>query len=119
MRLLILSLALTALPAFAQDTYAFREGDEALAADRLQDRLSGRTLTFFDDGVSEYYDDGRYTYTYAENGGTAYGYWRIAEDGAICVDFVNGFARCDHIVQSGGRLILLDARGERYPIRPE
>jgi hypothetical protein len=100
------------------DSYALRAGDERLDAQAMRSRLSGHVLTFYDDGQSEYYVDGRYTYTYAGDGGTAYGYWRVTEDGAVCVDFVNGFARCDLYVMNGVRMILLDERGDRYPVRP-
>ena len=117
MRLLCFFLAL-ASPGFAQELpFAAVDGDEALAENALQQRLSGQTLTFYDDGVSKYYVDGRYSYTYAQDGGTAYGYWSIS-NGAVCVEFLNGFSRCDMIVQNGNRLILLDERGDRYPIRP-
>ena len=103
----------------AQDApYAQRDSDTALTVQALQTRLFGQILTFYDDGQSEYYPDGRYTYTYAGNGGTAYGYWRIEADGAVCVDFVNGFARCDRYVMAGAQLVLLDEKGARYPVRP-
>ncbi len=115
-------LLVSALPAMAQDAapeFSLRDGDAAFEAAALTERLSGEILTFYDDGRSEYYTDGRYTYTYADDGGTAYGYWRIADGGAVCIDFVNGFARCDLYVMNGARLILIDADGNRYPVRPE
>ena len=108
---------LIAGPASAEG-YDLRAGDTQLTATALEVRLRGQIVTFYDDGASEYYDDDRYTYTYANDGGTAYGYWRIAEDGAVCVDFVNGFARCDIYVMNDGRLMLLDAGGSRFPVRP-
>ncbi len=100
------------------DGYDLRSGDAVLGAAHLQSFLPGRTLTFYDDGQSHYYDDGRYTYTYANDGGTAYGYWSIGDDDAVCVAFVTGFSRCDLYVEARGRLILLDGRGDRYPVRP-
>ncbi|KUF09436.1 hypothetical protein [Pseudoponticoccus marisrubri] len=109
---------LIAGPAFAQG-FDLRAGDAPLTGEALRERLTGRTVTFYDDGQSEYYPDGRYTYTYAGQGGTAYGYWRIDAEGAVCIDFVNGFARCDLYVRNAGRLVLLDAAGERFPARPE
>ncbi len=108
---------LIAGPAFAQE-YAVRAGDETFAAEALERRLSGRSLVFYDDGRSEYYPDGRYTYTYAGDGGTAYGYWRVTEAGEVCVDFVTGFSRCDLYVMNGGRLLLLTDKGARFPVRP-
>jgi hypothetical protein len=108
---------LIAGPACAQD-YEFREGDAPLTAAALEQRLRGNVVTFFDDGQSEYFEDGRYTYTYANNGGTAYGYWQIDGDGAVCIAFVNGFSRCDFYVMNGTRLLLLDNGGSRFPVRP-
>ena len=87
-------------------------------ADALHTRLSGQIATFLYDGQPEYCPDGRYTYTYSEDGGTAYGYWRIAEDGAVCVDFVNGFSGCDFYAMNGGRLLIPDASGAGFPARP-
>jgi hypothetical protein len=102
----------------AAQSYGLRDGDTPMSDAALKARLIGQIVTFFDDGQSEYYPDGRYTYTYADDGGTAYGYWRLVGDGEVCVDFVNGFARCDMYVTSGDRLILLDEKGNRYPTRP-
>lgn len=111
-------LAPSALPAQG-NPYAQRTSDTALTVQALQKRLPGQILTFYDDGRSEYYSDGRYTYTYAGDGGTAYGYWRIEADGTVCIDFVNGFARCDRYVLAGAQLVLLDEKGARYPVRPD
>ncbi|MGP6087743.1 hypothetical protein [Antarctobacter jejuensis] len=113
----ILFALLIAGPVFAQG-YTLREGDQPFGAEALEGRLSGQVLVFFDDGQSEYYPDGRYTYTYAGDGGTAYGYWRVTGAGEVCVDYVNGFSRCDLYVMNGGRLLLLDDKGARYPVRP-
>lgn len=112
--LLLLSFA---APVLAQG-FDLRDGDSRFAADSLTERLSGQILVFYDDGASEYYRDGRYTYTYANEGGTAYGYWSVKEDGAVCIEFVNGFSRCDLYVMNGDRMILLSEDGERYPVRP-
>lgn len=108
---------LLAGPAFAQ-TYALRPEDRPFDAAALEARLSGQVLTFFDDGQSRYFADGRYTYTYAGAGGTAHGYWRTTDKGEVCVDFVNGFSRCDLYVMNDARLLLLDDKGARFPVRP-
>ena len=47
----------------------------------------------------------------------AEGVYRIEADGSVCVDFINGFSRCDLYVRSGDRVILLDEKGDRYPLR--
>lgn len=113
----ILTALVLAAPVAAQ-SFDLRDGDERIARQEMTERLSGQTVRFFDDGASEYYADGRYTYTYANNGGTAYGYWRVEDEGAVCVEFVNGFSRCDLYVRNDGRLILLDEKGNRFPVRP-
>lgn len=114
-----LFLLLLAETAIAAD-WPLRDGDVPLSrADLLE--LEGRTLVFYDDGQSRYLPDGAYSYTYssANGGGTAHGTYRIAEDGSICTDFRNGFSRCDLYVRSAGRLVLINEKGERYPVRPE
>ena len=80
--------------------------------------IEGRTLTFFDNGQSKFSVGGAYSYTYANGGGTAFGAYDVAEDGTVCIAFRNGFGRCDRYVQSGGRVVMLTEKGERFPIRP-
>ncbi|MDA7425116.1 hypothetical protein [Thalassococcus lentus] len=103
----------------ASQAFGLKEGDARFDRSVLLDRLSGQVVTFYDNGQSEYFTDGRYTYTYANQGGTAYGYWEVAADGSVCIDFVNGFSRCDLYVMNAGRMILLDEKGDRYPVRPQ
>ena len=119
-----LALAATLFAAFvlaepaAAQSYALREGDAPLGPAALETRLRGDNLTFFDDGQSRYFEDGRYTYTYGNGGGTAYGYWRFEPEGTVCIEFVHGFSRCDRYVRAGERLVLLTEGGERFPVRP-
>jgi hypothetical protein len=55
--------------------------------------------------VSHFYNDGRYTYAYdMGEGGYAYGYFEVSDDSTVCIDFVNGFSRCDAFVENAGRL---------------
>ncbi len=117
-RFLILAL-LAATPATAAE-WATKPGDVPLSPEEL-DALAGQTLTFYDDGKSRYSAGGAYSYTYsaANGGGTAYGSYHIAEDGSICVAYRNGFSRCDLYVHSGTRLILIDEKGNRYPVRSD
>ncbi len=118
MRLLPLVLACVATAAAAQD-FQLRDSDTAVPVEALKARLSGQIISFYDDGKSEFYEDGRYTYTYGGEGGTAYGYWKITADGTVCIDYVNGWSRCDMYVQSGDRLVLITDAGDRFPIRPD
>ncbi len=120
----ILALLL-ASPAFfpqpaAADGFALQEGDAPFAREAMISRLSGEILTFYDNGKSRYYADGRYSYTYdGDVRESAGGYWQVREDGVVCVEFITGHARCDQYVQNGARLILLDQKGDRYPVRPQ
>lgn len=98
--------------------WELRPGDAPFARTELE-ALAGQSFRFYDGGESLFGRDGAYSYTYSlENGGgTAWGSYRIAEDGSICVDFANGFARCDLYVRNGSRVILITEKGERFPVR--
>ncbi len=113
---------LAALPLMMIPMTAFAEGWITRSGDEVYDpdQLEGQTLTFYDDGQSRYAAGGSYSYTYSavNGGGTAYGTYRVVEDGSVCVDFRNGFARCDLYVLNNGRLILITEDGQRYPVRP-
>ncbi len=114
-RFLILAL-LTAGPVWAAE-WPTKPGDVPLSPEEL-DALAGRTLTFYDDGQSKFSPGGAYSYTYA-SGDSAFGTYSIAEDGSVCSAYRNGFSRCDLYVRSGERLILIDEKGDRYPVRSE
>jgi len=116
MNRILLSLMLTATPLMAQD-WNTRATDQLLSESELADRIVGQTITFYDNGKSQFYDDGRYTYTY-DGGGTAYGYFELQPNGVVCIDYVNGFKRCDRFVLSGAGLVLLTEAGDRFPLRP-
>jgi len=93
-----------------------RDGDRVLEKEALTERLVGRSITFYDNGQSNFEPDGGYSYTYYQ-GGTAFGQFEIGDDGVVCIDFANGFSRCDRYVENDGRFILLTADGYRFPIR--
>ena len=96
--------------------WALRESDRPLTRDEVAVLTEGQTLTFFDDGQSKFSAGGAYSYTYA-SGDSAYGRYRVEADGTVCIDYRNGFARCDRYVRSGDRIVMLTEKGERYPIR--
>lgn len=81
--------------------------------------LPGQSFVFFDDGEAAFGADGAYSYTYsaANGGGTSWGSYHFAPDGSVCIDFVNGFSRCDLYVHSGDRVVLITEKGERFPVR--
>lgn len=106
---------IAATPLAAQD-WKSRAGDMPFSDAALHARLSGQTLVFFDDGASVYEADGKYNYTYG-GGGTWYGHWKVAGDSTVCVTFVTDVQRCDRIVENDGRLVVLTADGQRFPVR--
>jgi len=116
---ILAAIALLASPLRATE-WNLRDDDLPLTATEAQVLTNDTTLTFYDDGRSHYFPDGRYTYTYSDQngGGTAYGEFDIQDDGSICVTYRNGFARCDLYVRAGERLVLINQKGERYPVRP-
>ncbi|MCR9108145.1 hypothetical protein [Marivita sp. XM-24bin2] len=96
-----------------------RETDRLLQQAALDALLRGGTITFYDDGQSRFYEDGRYTYTYANNGGTGYGYFTVMTDSTICIEFVTGASRCDlYVFDETDRLIVITEAGDRFPTRP-
>ena len=111
-------LAVLASSAAAQE-FNLRTSDVVLDASALALIADGGSLTYFDDGVSLFSAGGAYSYTYANGGGTAFGRFRVEEGGRICIEYRNGFERCDMYVRNGGRLVLLTAGGERYPVKSE
>lgn len=114
----LLPIVLLPLPVLAQG-WEPRDSDTLFDRASLDTLLRGETITFFDDGESRFFDDGRYTYTYANNGGTGYGYFTVMEDSTICIEFVTGFSRCDlYVIDDQGRLIIITASGDRFPTRP-
>lgn len=98
--------------------WALRPNDRPFTDEELA-RLPERSFVFYDDGESIYGPDGAYSYTFsaANGGGTSWGSYHIAQDGSICVEFVGGATRCDVLVHSGSRVVLLTEDGERYPVR--
>ncbi len=114
-RTLILAL-LFAGPAIAVE-WPTKPEDIPLSPEEL-DALAGQTFTFYDDGQAAFSAGGAYSYTYA-SGDAAFGTYSIADDGSVCIAYRNGFCRCDLYVRSGGRLVLIDEKGDRYPVRPE
>ncbi len=115
--LLILLMSIVPVSAFGGD-WALRSSDRPFSAEELAD-LPGQSFVFFDNGEAIYGAEGAYSYTYssANGGGTAWGTYQIAEDGSVCVDFASGAERCDYLVHSGERVILLTEKGERFPVR--
>ena len=94
-----------------------RDADIPLDQNSAQALTAGSTLIFQDDGQSMFSVGGAYSYTYADNGDTEFGIFRVERDGRVCVDFRNGIERCNIYVRSGGLLLMLTETGGRFPIR--
>lgn len=112
-----LALLLLTTPALADD-FTLLSGDQALDRAEVVAITTNSDMAFFEGGVSRYSVGGAYSYTYANDGGTAYGTFNVAPDGLICINFRNGRSRCDRFVRSHGRLVMITESGDRYPIRP-
>lgn len=115
MRILFFVFCALSHPVFADD-WNFYEGDVTLNSDDFDQIFVGNSLVFYDGGKSGFGPDGAYSYTY-DGGGTARGVFSVKDAGMICVDFDNGWSRCDTFVSNNGRLVLLTEKGERYPIK--
>ncbi|MEM9250209.1 MAG: hypothetical protein AAGB05_16130 [Pseudomonadota bacterium] len=107
-------LIAAAEPSAAQ---GLRDSDATFDAPGLSDVLSGQTLEFFDGSLARYAADEGYEYRYRPDGPPFVGAWRTTEQSEVCVTFDNGFSRCDVIVRSGARLVLITGDGVRFPVR--
>ena len=115
MRLVLIFLFLSA-PALAQD-WNLRPWDEQMSRSEIVKRIVGSKVLFMDGGVSNYEEDGGYSYTY-QGGREFVGQYVVEQDGSICVDFANGTKRCDLYVRHGERLVMLSENGRRFPTEP-
>lgn len=114
MRLALFLLAF-ATPAFAQD--GLHATDELLDRAAMEEQLAGQIIEFYDGSKSRYDADGRYGYTYTDEGPVWSGRYRLMGQSEVCVDFDNGSVRCDLIVRNGERLVLVTTEGIRFPVR--
>ena len=110
-----LIFSLLAFPAFAQD--GLRPSDTVLSQSEMADLLTGQQLEFFDGSKSRYGDDGRYGYTYTDDGPVWEGQYDVFDESRVCVDFDNGSRRCDMVIRADQRLVLITEDGLRFPVR--
>lgn len=96
--------------------WALKPGDVPYSAAELAERLEANVLRFYDGGRSEYGPGDRYAFVFADETRVS-GTYSIAADGSVCIDFDNGAARCDLYVRNGARELLIDAKGDRYPVK--
>ncbi|MCX7566743.1 hypothetical protein OS189_10360 [Sulfitobacter sp. F26169L] len=93
------------------------DGDAALSRAEVMQVTERHLIEFYEGGQSRYSAGGAYSFTYA-SGGTAYGSFTVNSDGTICISYRNGRSRCDRLVRSHGRLVMLTQGGQRFAIRP-
>ncbi|MCG6902717.1 MAG: hypothetical protein LJE68_08550 [Rhodobacter sp.] len=115
MRVLTLICLFAATAASAQQ--GLRDSDVRLSKAELTEALSGKVLEFYSNGLATYQADGRYDYRYSADGERVPGRYQVKDGSEVCVAFDNGFERCDFVVQSSGRLVMVIFNGERYPVR--
>ncbi len=115
MKYLILTFILFGSTASAQDWFD-RAGDRLLSEEELTAEIAGRTLLFYDDGQAYFGADERYSYTYL-GGASSDGQYKIFPSSLICIEFDNGFDRCDRLIENDGRLVLLTEDHLRFPVR--
>jgi len=111
-----LFLIAIALPVLAQE-WSLRRPDILLDQHSAQALTAGSMLIFQDDGRSKFSVGGAYSYTYAEDGSTEFGIFRVEHDGRVCIDLRNGTERCNIFVRNDGLLVMLTEQGGRFPIR--
>jgi hypothetical protein len=115
---ILTTLIICLATASSAENWMLRSSDQLLEKATLDNRLRGQTITFFDDAQAEYFTDGRYRYTYANDGGAGHGYYKVGEDSTVCIEFVNGFQRCDaYVLDAQDRLVVVTEKGDRFPVR--
>ena len=114
----LIAFLLSTVAAAAQSNLPVQSGETALTRVEVIALTTDATLVFYDNGQSKFSTGGAYSYTYANDGGTAFGVYRIAPDGVVCIDYRNGRTRCDRYVRSRDRIVMVTETGDRYPIRP-
>ena len=110
-----LVLACAASPVAAQD-WNLRKADVLLDRAGAEALTTGATLTFIGDGEARYSVGGSYSYTFADDSDTVFGIFRIESDGRVCVDFRDGYRRCDFYVVNDSVLLMLTEKGGRFPV---
>ena len=113
----ILLLFLSASAVIAQSSAGLRSSDTILTASQLAAELSGKVLHFYDGGAATFAADGQYSYQYDGSDEKWTGAYVLNAESEACVEFENGFTRCDLYIKDGDRLILITAEGVRFPIK--
>ncbi len=110
-------IPLMLLPSLALAQDGLRATDTVLSQTEMADLLTGQIVEFFDGSKSRYEANGRYVYTYTDDGPEWTGTYSVADESLVCVDFDNGSARCDRFVRNGNRVVLIIENGTRFPVR--
>ena len=116
MRLTILTMLFLVPLAAEANGWTLKPGEVPMTLAELALRLDGQVMRFYDGGRSEYGPGNTYAHVFSDDARVP-GTYRITDTGEVCIDFENGATRCDFYVQSGNRTILIDEKGDRYPVR--
>ena len=89
---------------------------QPLTTDEIKALVVGKEFRLGTVGIVEWKADGRYSFLGLNGGGTSRGKYSITED-RICVDFDQGWKRCDQITKDGGKYYFKSSRGsyEMFP----
>jgi hypothetical protein len=91
--------------------------DKLIEKDELSAFLAGTEIAFYDAGRATYWADGTYAYRYGPDKRAHIGRYEIVGNSEVCVTYPHGASRCDLIVKSGARYVLITKRNERFPIK--
>ncbi|WP_424990306.1 hypothetical protein [Fluviibacterium sp. S390] len=94
-----------------------KPSDVFFTEDGLESQITGVRLRFQDGGEARFFADHRYAYLPGDGRDERRGTWEVYDRGQVCVRFDSGAARCDTLVRSADRMVLIAASGDRFPVR--
>lgn len=112
-----LAIPMVILAAGLVQAAGLRESDTQLSAAQTEAAIAGQVIEFYDGSAAHYGPGDAYAYVYAPGDPPFVGRYEARDGGQVCVEFENGFSRCDIYVEADGRLVLIIADGTRFPVR--
>jgi hypothetical protein len=108
--------AQTVVPLTANQSGAVLRTDQRISGDQLKALVHGKTVHYPDGGRETYAADG--SYLYVEPNGTRWPAPKVtyAPDGRRCMTYPER-TRCDLFVVNDRRLVVINWRGTRSPVR--
>lgn len=92
------------------------DAQQKLTADEIRTLVVGKEFQISTNAIVTYKTDGSYMVLLLNGGGRQRGIYRV-EEGRICVDFHNGYKRCDQILRDDGGRYYFNSRN-KYPMTP-